>query len=324
MAPVVNQQMGPAPWTGHASYTTVDEIPMGEEVIAGTFFLNEYPIIIMFDYVAPHDFVSSTCAKKARLSMIATEAAYVISTPGGRVDADQIVQKVPLELARRVFSTDLIMLNGQRLDVILGMNWMKIHKVVLDIATRLVHLNSPVYGKGNRSIAPIAKSLYRMTPVELAELKIQLQDLLDKGYICPSTSTWGCLALFVSKKDKELRLCVDYQLLNAITIKNKYPLSCIDILFDQLAGVKVFSKIDLCSGYHQIKIHAEDIPKIAFTTKYNLYEYLVISFGLKNTSAHFMYLMNFIFIPELNKFVMVFIDDILVYSKSMEEHEEHL
>jgi hypothetical protein len=129
---------------------------------------------------------------------------------------------------------------------------------------------------------------------------------------------------FVEKKDKELRLCVDYRPLNAVTIKNKYPLPHIDILFDQLAGSQVFSKIDLCSGYHQIKIHAEDIPKTAFTTRYELYEYLVMSFGLTNAPAHFMYLMNLVFMLELDKFVVVFIDDILIYSKSMEEHEEHL
>jgi hypothetical protein len=148
--------------------------------------------------------------------------------------------------------------------------------------------------------------------------------LLDKGYIHPSTSPWGCSALFVEKKDKELRLCVDYRPLNAVTIKNKYPLPCIDILFDQLAGAQVFYKIDLCSGYHQIKIRAEDIPKTTFTTRYGLFEYLVMSFGLTNVPAHFMYLMNYVFKPELDKFVVVFIDDILVYSKSMEEHEEHL
>jgi hypothetical protein len=147
---------------------------------------------------------------------------------------------------------------------------------------------------------------------------------LDKGYICPSTSPWGCSALFVEKKDKELRLCVDYRPLNAVTIKNKYPLPCIDILFDQLAGAQVFSKSDLCFGYHQIKIHAEDIPKMAFTMRYGLYEYLVMSFGLTNAPAHFMYLMNSVFMLELDQFVMVFIDDILVYSKSMEEHEDHL
>jgi hypothetical protein len=128
----------------------------------------------------------------------------------------------------------------------------------------------------------------------------------------------------VEKKDKEMRLCVDYRSLNAITIKNKYPLPCIDILFDQLAGAQVFSKIDPRSDYHQIKIHAEDIPKTAFTTRYGLYEYLVMSFGLMNAPAHFMYFMNSVFMPELDKFVVVFIDDILIYSGSMEEHEEHL
>jgi hypothetical protein len=128
----------------------------------------------------------------------------------------------------------------------------------------------------------------------------------------------------VEKKDKELRLCVDYRALNAVTIKDKYPLPCIDILFDQLAGAQVFSKIDLRFGYHQIKIRAEDIPKTTFTTRYGLFEYLVMSFGLTNVLAHFMYPMNSDFVPELDKFVMVFINDMLIYSRSMEEHEEHL
>jgi hypothetical protein len=172
--------------------------------------------------------------------------------------------------------------------------------------------------------APITKSPYKMTWDELAKLKIQLKDLLDKGYIYPSSSPWGCPALFVMKKDKELCLCVDYRLLNAVTIKNKYPLPCIDILFDQLVGAQVFSKIDLCSGYHQIKIRAKDIPKTAFSMRYGLYEYLVITFGLTNTPAHFMYIMNSVFMPKLDKFIVIFIDDILVYSKNMEEHEEHL
>jgi hypothetical protein len=128
----------------------------------------------------------------------------------------------------------------------------------------------------------------------------------------------------VEKKDKEMCLCVDYRPLNAVTIKNKYPLPRIDILFDQLAKAQVFSKIDLRSSYHQIKIRAEDIPKTAFTTRYGLYKYLVMSFGLTNAPAHFMYLMNSVFMPELDKFVVVFIDDTLIYSRSMEEHEEHL
>jgi hypothetical protein len=163
-----------------------------------------------------------------------------------------------------------------------------------------------------------------MTPKELAELKVQLSELLDKWYIYLSSSPWGCPTLFVKKKDQSLMLCVDYRPLNTVTIKNKYPLLRIDILFDQLAGAKVFSKVDLCSGYHQIKIRLKDVPKTAFFTKYGLYEYLVMSFVLTNAHAHFMYLMNFIFMPELDKFVVVFIDDILIYSKSEEEHARHL
>jgi hypothetical protein len=151
--------------------------------------------------------------------------------------------------------------------------------------------------------APIAKAPYKMSPVELADLKVQLQDLLDKG--------------------KELRLCVDYRPLT-VTIKNKYPLLHIDILFDQLAGAQVFSKIDLRSGYHQLRIRDEDIPKTTFSMRYVLYEYLVMYFGLINALVHFMYLMNSVFMPELDKFIVVFIDDILVYSKSTDEHEEHL
>ncbi|WVZ63867.1 LOW QUALITY PROTEIN: hypothetical protein U9M48_013465 [Paspalum notatum var. saurae] len=159
-----------------------------------------------------------------------------------------------------------------------------------------------------------------MAPDELKELKIQLQEQLDKGFIRPSSSPWGCPALFVEKKDQGgKRLCVDYGPLNAITIKNKYPIPHIDI-----SGAKVFSKIDLRSGYYQIKIREEDIPKTAFSTRYGLYEYLVMSFGLTNAPAFFMYMMNSVFMNELDKFVVVFIDDILIYSKNEKEHEEHL
>jgi hypothetical protein len=172
--------------------------------------------------------------------------------------------------------------------------------------------------------ALISKRPYRMPPKELAELKVQLQELLDKGYIRPSSSPWGSPALFVKKKDGSLRMCVDYRPLNAVTIKNKYQLPRIDVLFDQLAGAKVFSKIDLRSGYHQIKIRASDVPKTAFSTRYGLYEFLVMSFGLTNAPAYFMYLMSSVFMNELDKFVVVFIDDILIYSKSEAEHAKHL
>jgi hypothetical protein len=285
----------------------VEEIPKGEEVLAAMFFLNEHPVIILIDSGASHTFMSSTCAKKAKLSLVTSGAPYVISTPGGWVDANQIEQKAPLELSGKIFSTNLIILSGEGIDIILGMSWMKLHKAVLDIAGRLIHLDLPMYGKAilhlpttsrikaslhhvaelkledihvawefpdvfqvdlpgmspERAIefkvelqpgtASIAKASYMMSVVELKELKIQLQGLLDKGYIHPSISPWGCSALF-EEKDKELRLCVDYDPLNVVTIKNKYPLPRIDIMFDQLARAQVFSKIDLRSGYHQIKI----------------------------------------------------------------------
>nr|AAN16328.1 putative polyprotein [Oryza sativa Japonica Group]AAP52669.1 retrotransposon protein, putative, Ty3-gypsy subclass [Oryza sativa Japonica Group] len=171
---------------------------------------------------------------------------------------------------------------------------------------------------------PIHKRPYRMAANELAEVKRQVDDLLQKGYIRPSSSPWGAPVIFVEKKDHTQRMCVDYRALNDVTIKNKYPLPRIDDLFDQLKGATVFSKIDLRSGYHQLRIKEEDIPKTAFTTRYGLFECIVMSFGLTNAPAFFMNLMNKVFMEYLDKFVVVFIDDILIYSRTKEEHEEHL
>jgi hypothetical protein len=273
----------------------------------------------------------------------------------------------------------MIVLKGQDIDVILGMNWLAQHKAILNTDIRTIRLSygheevllsihvaisAKPFGRVYEAIipeiqdilvvcefpdvfpedlpglpperdvefvielkpgtAPISRRSYRMPPNELAELKTQLQDLLEKGFIRPSSSPWGCPAIFVKKKDQTLRMCVDYRPLNEVTIKNKYPLPRIDILFDQLTGARVFSKIDLKSGYHQIRIRPEDVPKTTFTTRYGLFEYLVMSFGLTNAPAHFTYLMNSVFMPELDKFVVVFIDDILIYSKNEEEHAQHL
>jgi hypothetical protein len=301
----------------------------------------------------------------------------MIATPGGKIATNQLNQSVPIQLGSHIIKTTLLVLGLENVDIILGANWMTRHQVMLDVASRIVDINSPICGSftlflpsqdstqscafamtelplkkipvvceyadvfpdelpgmpPNRDIefaielqpgtTPISKRPYRMPPAELAELKNQLQELLDKGFICPSTSPWGCPTLFVKKKDESLRLCIDYRPLNTVTIKNKYPLPRIDVLFDQLVGAKVFSKIDLRSGYHQIKIRATEIPKTAFSTRYGLYEFLVMSFGLTNAPAYFKYLMNSVFMPKLDKFVVVFIDDILVYSKN-EEHAGHL
>jgi ribonuclease HI len=171
---------------------------------------------------------------------------------------------------------------------------------------------------------PISKRPYRMTVNELVELKKQIAELQAKGFIRPSSSPWWAPILFVEKKDGTQRMCVDYRSLNGVTIKNKYPLPRIEDLFDQMKGASVFSKIDLRTGYHQLKIRESDIPKTAFRTRYGLYEYTVMSFGLTNAPAYFMYLMNKVFIEYLDRFIMVFINDILVFFKTMEEHEEHL
>jgi hypothetical protein len=171
---------------------------------------------------------------------------------------------------------------------------------------------------------PISKRPYRMPVNELVELKKQIAELQAKGFIRPSSSPWGAPILFVEKKDGTQRMCVDYRLLNEVTIKNKYPLPRIEDLFDQMKGASVFSKIDLRSGYHQLKIRESDILKITFRTRYGLYEYTVMSFGLTNAPVYFMYLMDKVFMEYLDRFVVVFIDDILIFSKMMEEHEEHL
>jgi hypothetical protein len=155
-------------------------------------------------------------------------------------------------------------------------------------------------------------------------LKTQIQELLDKGFIRHSVLPWGAPVLFAKKKDGTFGMCIDYLELNKITIKNKYPLPRIDNLFDKLQGTQIFSKIDLRSGYHQLRIKREDISKTAFRTRYGHYKYVVMPFGLANTPASFMDLMNRVFHDFLDQFVVVFIDDILIYSKSLEEHKDHL
>ncbi|KAJ0448931.1 putative nucleotidyltransferase, Ribonuclease H [Helianthus annuus] len=171
---------------------------------------------------------------------------------------------------------------------------------------------------------PVAIAPYRLAPSEMQELSNQLQELLEKGFIRPSTSPWGAPVLFVKKKDGSFWMCIDYRELNKLTIKNRYPLPRIDDLFDQLQGAKCFSKIDLRSGYHQLRIQEEDIPKTAFRTRYGHYEFVVMPFVLTNAPAIFMDLMNRVCKPFLDRFVIVFIDDVLIYSKSKAEHAQHL
>ncbi|WVZ81066.1 hypothetical protein U9M48_028491 [Paspalum notatum var. saurae] len=379
-----NKKKGPArdsaPREGRVHYTHIDQIPEGEPVLASTFLVNEHPTVVLFDSGATHTFISRSYATKHGYHIDNMKAKYHITAPGSPIDTNQIVRHLRLCIGTEEFYVDPVVLPNQGIDIILGMDWMKEHNVLLDIASRTVqmmsskngkvmHIHLPSHKHSSHTVnateaqliekipvvsdfpdvfpeklpglppdrdvefaielvlgtAPVSKRPYRMAPDELKELKTQLQEQLDKGFIRPSSSPWGCPALFVEKKGQGgKRLCVDYRPLNAVTVKNKYPLPHNDILFDQLGRAIVFSKIDLRSGYHQIKVREEDIPKTAFSTRYGLYEYLVMSFGLTNAPAFFMYLMNSVFMKELDKFVVVFIDDILVYSKNEKEHEEYL
>jgi hypothetical protein len=300
---------------GRVNFTTLAELPEGAPIMTCIFSIDYKPVIILFDSGVTHSFISDKCVARVGLDYHQTKRSYIISTPRGKIDSNQLIRYVPIQLGSMVIKTNLVLLPLEGMDIILGMDWMTKHKVLLDITSQVIEINSPYDGATtlylpqqeyfhscvyattdikledipivceypdvfpddlpgmplDRDIefiielqpgtTPISKRPYRMPPNELAELKTQLQDLLDKGFIRPSASPWGCPALFVKKKDNSLRLCVNYRLLNAVTIKNKYPLPCIDILFDQLAGAKVFSKIDLRSGYHQIKIKPSDIQK---------------------------------------------------------------
>ena len=172
--------------------------------------------------------------------------------------------------------------------------------------------------------SPISMTPHRMASVELQELRVQLQELLDKGFSRPSTSPWGAPVLFTKKKDKTVRLCIDYRQLNRVTIKNWYPLPRIDDLFDQLRGARVYSKIDLQTGYHQLRVRGTDIPKTAFRMRYVHLEFTVMPFGLTNVPAAFKDLIHRLFQPYLDQFILVFVDDIFIYSQSAREHEDYL
>nr|GEW32416.1 putative reverse transcriptase domain-containing protein [Tanacetum cinerariifolium] len=172
--------------------------------------------------------------------------------------------------------------------------------------------------------AHVARAPYRLAPSEMKELAKQLQELSDKGFIRPSSSPWGAPVLFAKKKDGSFRMCIDYHELNKLTIKNRYPLPKINDLFDQLQGSSMYSKIDLRSGYHQLRVQEKGFSITAFRTRYGRYEFQVMSFGLTNAHAVFMDLMNRVCKPFHDKFVIMFIDDILIYSKNKVEHEEHL
>ena len=166
--------------------------------------------------------------------------------------------------------------------------------------------------------------IYRRSVLENDEIKRQIQELIQKGHICPSASPWGSPIVLAKKKDGTWRLCIDYRALNKITVKNRYPILRIDNLLDQLRGAKFFTKIDLKSGYHQVPIDPADVWKTAFKSKEGLFEWLVMPFGLTNAPATFMRLMNDVLRQFIDSFVVVYLDDILIFSKTWSEHLQHV
>nr|GEU90779.1 putative reverse transcriptase domain-containing protein [Tanacetum cinerariifolium] len=245
-----------------------------------------------------------------------------------------------------LFKIDFMPIELGNFDVIISMDWLVEQDAIIVCGKKAVHVtykNKTLVVEGDKGAsrlefisciktrkfikkgaAPVARAPYRLAPSEMKELAKQLQELSEKGFIRPSSSPWGAPVLFVKKKDESFRMCIDYKELNKLTVKNRYPLPRIDDLFDQLQGSSVYSKIDLRTGYHQLRIREEDIPITAFRTRYGYYDFQVMPFGLTNAPAVFMDLMNRVCKPYLDKFVIVFIDDILIYSKNKEEHEEHL
>ena len=370
-------------------------------MVTGTISLFDTNAHVLVDSGATHSFISWEFIDRVGIEMRPTECSMVVSLPtGDSLIANRVYRGSKVTVASHEFEGDLIVLDMDDFDIIMGMDWLAKHRATVDCYRKEVQFSQPgepeviFYGErkilstslisviqankmlhkacqgylvyaiesGNSDMQleevpmvneffdvfpedlpglpsdreiefeielapgtePISIAPYRMAPVELKELKVQMEELLSKDFVKTSTSPWGAPALFVKKKYGSLCLCIDYRQLNKVTIRNQYPLPRIDDLFDQLQGAKVFSKINLRLRYHQLKVRREDVPKTAFKTRYGHYEFLVMPFGLTNAPAAFMDLMNRVFGPYLDKFVIVFIDDILVYSSSKEEHAEHL
>nr|GEX54478.1 putative reverse transcriptase domain-containing protein [Tanacetum cinerariifolium] len=264
---------------------------------------------------ANRSFVATTVSALLDVVSSTLDVSYVVELADERnTETDIILIGCMLGLLGHPFDIDLMPVKLGSFDVIIGMDWLsKYHAVIICDEKVVLH-----------GASPIARSPYRLAPSEMQELSTQLQELSDKGFIRPSSSPWGAPVLFVKKKGGSFQLCIDYRKLNKLTVKFRYPLLKIDDLFDQLQGSSVYSKINLRSRYHQLRVREEDIPKTAFRTRYGHYEFQVMPFGLTSAPAIFMDLMNRVCKSYLDKFVIVFIDDILIYSKSKEEHEKNL
>ncbi|GJX88193.1 putative reverse transcriptase domain-containing protein [Tanacetum coccineum] len=315
------------------AYAIKDVEPQGPNVVTGTFLFNDRYAFVLFDSGSDRSFVNTRFSSLLDIKPIKIEHSYEVELADGRiVSTNTVLKGCTLSLVNHVFEIDLMSISLGTFDIIIGMDWLVKHDVVIVCSEKVVCIrrNKTLIVEGDKGVsllkviscikarlppsrqvefqidlvlgaAPVARTPYRLAPSEMKELSIQLQELLEKGFIRPN-----------------------YRELNKLKVKNRYPLSRIDDLFDQQQGSSVYSKIDLRSVYHQLRIKEEDIPITAFRTRYGHFEFQVMPFGLTNAPAVLMDLMNRVCKTYLDKFIIVFIDDILVYSKDEEKHGEHL
>ncbi|GJZ66198.1 putative reverse transcriptase domain-containing protein [Tanacetum coccineum] len=319
------------------AYAVGENPQQNPNVVAGTFLLNNHYACILFDSGAEKSFVSSAFTSFIDIAPIALNTSYEIELADGKVvSTNTVLRGCTLTLYNHIFKIDLLPTRLGSFDVIIGMDWLSCHRAIIDCCEKIIRIplsNGKILEvQGERPEKdPGSLACIKADEKKLDDIRVvrdfpenQLKELQEKGFIRPSHSPWGAPVLFVKKKDGAMRMCIDYRELNKLTIKNRYPLPRIDDLFDQLQGACYFSKIDLHSGYHQLRVREEDIPKTVFRTRYGHFDFTVMPFGLTNTPLLFMDSMNRVCKPYLDKFVIVFIDDILIYLKSDEEHEVYL